>query len=130
MKKVIFLSLALASAVCLSGCNTPQGQNAAGGAVLGGATGAVIGGAVSNSAGGALAGGLIGATAGAMIGSAATAPRLRPAAAPVRGVGLRLLRQPRLPRLLLEPSHPLLARSRAGSLASGDSLPSSLRRAS
>jgi predicted small secreted protein len=72
MKKMFYLSLALATAVCLSGCNTPQGQNAAGGAVIGGATGAVIGGAVSNSAGGALAGGLLGATAGAMIGSAAT----------------------------------------------------------
>ncbi len=72
MKKTICLSLALAAAVGLAGCNTPQGQNAAGGAVIGGASGALIGGAVSNSAGGALAGGLIGATAGAMLGSALT----------------------------------------------------------
>ena len=68
MKKLIFLSLAMATAVSMAGCDTPQGQNAAGGAVLGGATGALIGGALTNSPGGALVGGAIGAATGAMIG--------------------------------------------------------------
>ena len=67
----------LASALALSGCNTPQGQNAAGGAVLGGATGALIGGLATGRAGGALAGGALGAATGAIIGSANT-PRPAP----------------------------------------------------
>src|SRR5271167_306527 len=72
MKKWICLSFALAAAVSVAGCNTPQGQNAAGGAVLGGATGALLGGAIGGNAGAAAIGGLTGAAAGAMIGSAAT----------------------------------------------------------
>ncbi|HYA72009.1 MAG TPA: glycine zipper domain-containing protein [Roseiarcus sp.] len=74
MKKLMFLSLAMATAVSVAGCNTPQGQNAAGGAVLGGATGALIGGALTNRPSGAVAGGIVGAATGAMIGSAATPP--------------------------------------------------------
>jgi hypothetical protein len=74
MKKLIFLSLAMATALSVVGCDTPQGQNAAGGAVIGGATGALLGGALSNSAGGAIVGGIAGAATGAMIGSAATPP--------------------------------------------------------
>ena len=72
MKTLIHLSLALAAALSLSACDTPQGQNAAGGAVLGGATGALIGAAITGRPGGALVGGVTGAAAGAMIGSAAT----------------------------------------------------------
>ncbi|MGD0562291.1 MAG: glycine zipper domain-containing protein [Roseiarcus sp.] len=74
MKKLIFLSLAMATAVSVAGCDTPQGQNAAGGALVGGATGALIGGALTNRPGGALVGGIAGAATGAMIGSAATPP--------------------------------------------------------
>ena len=58
--------------VSLAGCDTPQGQNAAGGALVGGATGALIGGALTNRPSGALVGEITGAAAGAMIGSAAT----------------------------------------------------------
>jgi predicted small secreted protein len=72
MKKLIYVSLALAMAVSVGGCNTPQGQNAAGGAVMGGATGALLGAALTNRPGGALLGGVAGATAGAMVGSAMT----------------------------------------------------------
>lgn len=71
---------AMASALLLSGCYTPQQQNTANGAVLGGATGALIGGLASGRAGGALAGGALGAATGAILGSAATP---RPAPAPV-----------------------------------------------
>ncbi len=74
MKKLIFLSLTMAAAMSVAGCDTPQGQNAAGGAVLGGATGALLGGALTNRPGGALVGGIAGAATGAMIGSAATPP--------------------------------------------------------
>jgi hypothetical protein len=72
MKTLISLSLAFAAAVSLSACDTPQGQNAAGGALFGGATGALIGAALTGRPGGALVGGVTGAAAGAMIGSAAT----------------------------------------------------------
>ncbi len=73
MKKIICLSLALAMAASVAGCNTPQGQNAAGGAVLGGATGALLGAAVTGGRpGGAIVGGIGGAVAGAMVGSAMT----------------------------------------------------------
>jgi len=72
MKKLILLSLAAAVAVSVAGCNTPQGQNAAGGAVLGGATGAVIGAATTGRTSGALVGGAIGAASGAILGSALT----------------------------------------------------------
>lgn len=77
MKKVVLTAGALASALTLSGCYTPQQQNAANGAVLGGATGALIGGLASGRAGGALAGGALGAATGAILGSAAT-PRPAP----------------------------------------------------
>lgn len=74
MKKLLFLSLAAAAALSVAGCNTPQGQNAAGGAVVGGATGALLGGALTNRPSGAIVGGIAGAATGAMIGSAATPP--------------------------------------------------------
>ena len=74
MKKLILISLAVATTISLAGCNTPQGQNAAGGAVLGGATGALIGGLATGRASGALAGGAIGAAGGALVGAAATPP--------------------------------------------------------
>ena len=73
MKKMLALSAALAGAVSLSACQTPQQQNALMGGALGGGAGALIGSAVSNgSPGGALAGAAIGAASGAMIGAAAT----------------------------------------------------------
>lgn len=74
MKQAFLAAGALASALALSACNTPQQQNAAGGAVLGGATGALIGGLATGRAGGALAGGALGAATGAIIGSAAPPP--------------------------------------------------------
>jgi hypothetical protein len=73
MKRIVALSAALAAAVSLSACETPQQQNALVGGALGAGTGALIGSAVSGgSAGGALAGAAIGAGSGALIGSAAT----------------------------------------------------------
>jgi hypothetical protein len=72
MKKLLCLALASATALSAAACDTPQGQNAAGGALLGGAAGAVIGGATTGHAGGALVGGVLGAAGGAMIGSAMT----------------------------------------------------------
>ncbi len=75
MRNVSGLALAMAAALSLAGCNTPQGQGAAGGAVLGGATGALLGAAVSNRPEGALLGGVAGAATGAMIGSAAAGPQ-------------------------------------------------------
>lgn len=72
MKKTILVAVALASAVSLAGCQTPD-DRAAGGAVIGGATGAAIGAAATGRPGGALAGGLIGAATGAVVG-ASTAP--------------------------------------------------------
>jgi hypothetical protein len=77
MRMNLLAASALVSALALSGCNTPQGQNAAGGAVLGGATGALIGGLATGRAGGAVAGGALGAATGAIIGSAST-PRPAP----------------------------------------------------
>ena len=75
MKRILALSLALAGAVSVSACETPQQQNALVGGALGAGTGALIGSAVSGgSAGGALAGAAIGAGSGALIGSAATPP--------------------------------------------------------
>jgi hypothetical protein len=75
MKRILALSFALATGFSLASCYTPQGQNAAGGAVLGGATGALIGAAATGGApGAALAGGAIGAATGAAIGAAATPP--------------------------------------------------------
>ena len=77
MIKAVGLAAALASALALSGCNTPQDANAARGAVIGGTTGALIGGLATGRAGGALAGGAIGAASGAILGAAST-PRLPP----------------------------------------------------
>jgi hypothetical protein len=74
MKKWIALSLALAAAPSLAGCDTPQGQNAAGGAIVGGTTGALLGAALTGRPGGALVGGVTGAATGAMVASAATPP--------------------------------------------------------
>jgi predicted small secreted protein len=75
MRKVWGIALAMATAVSVAGCNTPEGQGAAGGAVIGGATGALLGAAVTNRPGGALLGGVAGAAAGAMVGSAAARPQ-------------------------------------------------------
>jgi hypothetical protein len=75
MKKLICLSLALAMAGSVAGCYSPQQQNAAGGAVLGGLTGAVVGSAIDHGhvgGAGTIIGGVTGAAAGAMIGSAVT----------------------------------------------------------
>ncbi len=75
MKKVFGLSLALAAGLALAGCNTPQQQNAAGGAVIGGLGGAIVGSAIDHGhvgGAGTIIGGVTGAAAGAMIGSAAT----------------------------------------------------------
>ena len=78
MKKLIGLSLAVAMAASLSACNTPEGQNAAGGAMIGGGVGALLGSAMTHgSPGGLVAGAVTGAAAGAMIGSAST-PRPGP----------------------------------------------------
>jgi hypothetical protein len=75
MKTILALSLALAAAVSVSACQTPQQNNALVGGALGAGTGALGGSAVSGgSAGGALAGAAIGAGTGAMIGAAATPP--------------------------------------------------------
>jgi hypothetical protein len=76
MRKILALALALAGALSVSGCYTPQQQTGtlAGGAI-GAGGGALIGSALTHgSPGGAIAGGLIGAGTGAMIGNAATAP--------------------------------------------------------
>jgi hypothetical protein len=75
MRKVSGLALGLAAVLSLAGCNTPEGQGAAGGALFGGATGALLGAAITNRPAGALIGGVTGAAAGAMIGSAAARPQ-------------------------------------------------------
>ncbi len=73
MNKIITVSLALAAAVSVSACQTPQQTNALAGGALGAGAGALVGSAVSGgSAGGALAGAALGAGTGALIGSAAT----------------------------------------------------------
>lgn len=75
MTRILALSAALAAALTVSACETPQQQNALMGGALGAGAGALIGSAVSGgSAGGALAGAAIGAGSGALIGSAATPP--------------------------------------------------------
>ena len=79
MRKILALTLALAGALSVSACYTPQQQTGtlAGGAI-GAGTGALIGSAVSGgSAGGAIAGGIIGAGTGALVGNAVTAPQGR-----------------------------------------------------
>ena len=73
-EKMVALALALAGAMSLSACATPQTSTLAGGAI-GGGTGALLGSAVSGgSAGGAIAGGVIGAGAGALVGNAMARP--------------------------------------------------------
>ena len=73
MRIMLAPAAALAAALSLSACETPQQQNAFTGGALGMGAGSLIGAAVSNgSAGGALAGAAIGAASGAMIGAAAT----------------------------------------------------------
>jgi hypothetical protein len=73
MNRIVSAAFVAALGLATAGCNTPQGQNAFGGAVLGGASGALIGSAVTaGSPQGAVVGGLLGATSGAMIGSAIT----------------------------------------------------------
>jgi hypothetical protein len=76
MKKAL-TALALAGALSVSGCYTPQQQQGTlvGGA-LGAGGGALIGSALTGgSAGGAIAGGILGAGTGALIGNSVTAPR-------------------------------------------------------
>jgi hypothetical protein len=76
MKKTLATALALAVALSVAGCYTPQQQTGtlAGGAI-GAGGGALIGSALTHgSAGGAIAGGLLGAGTGALIGNAVTAP--------------------------------------------------------
>ena len=75
ISKTFGVALALCASLTLCGCNTPEGQGAGGGAVIGGATGALLGAAVTNRPGGALLGGVVGAATGAMIGSAAARPQ-------------------------------------------------------
>ncbi|HME83874.1 MAG TPA: hypothetical protein VKG91_04825 [Roseiarcus sp.] len=75
MRTMLALSLALAAAVSVSACQTPQQQNALAGGALGAGTGALIGSAVSGgNAGSTIAGAAIGAGTGALIGAAATPP--------------------------------------------------------
>ncbi len=78
MRTGALAALTLASALALSGCNTPQDANAARGAVIGGTSGALIGGLASGRPGGALIGGAIGAASGAVLGAASTPRRLPP----------------------------------------------------
>jgi predicted small secreted protein len=75
MLKISGLALGLAAALSLAGCNTPEGQAAGGGAVVGGATGALLGAAITGRPGGALLGGVAGAATGAMVGSASARNR-------------------------------------------------------
>ena len=71
MRRILALSSAVAAAVSVSACQTPQQQNALFGGELGAGTGALIGSAASGSAGGALAGAAIGAGTGALFCAAA-----------------------------------------------------------
>ena len=57
MNRILALSLALAGAVSVAGCQTPQQTNTLGGAAIGGAGGALVGSALTHgSPGGAIAG--------------------------------------------------------------------------
>jgi osmotically inducible lipoprotein OsmB len=77
MKKAICLTIAMATTLALTGCNSNNpNDRAVGGALIGGGTGALIGGLASGTAGGALVGAAIGAAGGAVIGHATT-PRSR-----------------------------------------------------
>lgn len=78
MMRAVAMTAALASALAVSGCNTPQDANAARGAVIGGTSGALIGGLATGRPGGALLGGAIGAASGAILGAAATPRPLPP----------------------------------------------------
>ena len=70
MNRLLALSLALAAAVSVSACQTPQQQNALVGGTLGAGTGALVGSAVSGgNAGSTMAGAAIGAGTGALIGA-------------------------------------------------------------
>lgn len=82
MKKATLTAAVLASALAVSGCNTPQDANAARGAVIGGTSGALIGGLATGRPGGALVGGAIGAASGAILGAASTPRRLPPGPGP------------------------------------------------
>lgn len=88
MKRMTWAGAAVAAALGLAGCNTPQDYNAGRGAVIGGTTGALIGGLATGKVGGALAGGAIGAAGGAILGAASTPPagRLPPPPPPPPGV--------------------------------------------
>lgn len=72
MRKMILLAGAVASSLSLAACGTTEGDRAAGGALLGGATGAAIGGLATGRASGALAGAAVGAAGGAIVGAATT----------------------------------------------------------
>lgn len=78
IRKFTVLALGLATTLALTGCETPQGQAAGGGAIIGGATGALLGAAISGRPEGALLGGVAGAATGAMVGSASAANRPPP----------------------------------------------------
>ena len=98
MKKLMILSLAMAAALPIAGCETPQQQNAANGAVLGGVAGALIGGAATGRAGRRL-----GRRRDRRSDRRDDRLGLDPARTrlSLRRMVLRLLRQPRLPRLVL-----------------------------
>ncbi len=72
MTRILALSLTLAGALTVAGCQTPQQTNALIGGGLGAGAGAIVGTAVGGGAGGALAGAAIGGVSGAVIGSAMT----------------------------------------------------------
>jgi len=78
MTRILTLSLALAGALLVAGCQTSQQTGTLAGGAIGAGTGALIGSAVSGgSAGGAIAGGVIGAGTGALVGNAVTRPHHR-----------------------------------------------------
>jgi hypothetical protein len=77
MKKMILLSVALASALTLGGCGYSREERTVNGAAVGAASGALIGGLASGRAGGAVAGALVGAAAGGIIGANSNPPPRR-----------------------------------------------------
>ena len=100
MKRTFTLALALAGALSVSGCYTPQQQTGtlAGGAI-GAGGGALIGSALTGgSAGGAIAGGIHRRGHGRVDRQRRDGAALPPS---LRAVGLERLRPPRLPRLVL-----------------------------
>ena len=98
MKKMLALSLALAAAVSVSACQTPQQQNALVGGALGAGAGALVGSAVIRRQRRRRAGGR-GDRRG--VGRADRRRRDADLSGPVRALGLRLQRQPRLRGVLL-----------------------------